>query len=80
VPPLTLPSTATKARVPTRPATDAPAAQTGTSGFGGATNSPLSLAIDTSASVNIDFKGTLASAADTITLQSYIIRVHRRTA
>jgi hypothetical protein len=49
-------------------------------GFGSAAVASQALAVDTTAPVNIVFDGTLTNAADTITLLSYMIRVHRRTA
>lgn len=64
-------------RVANRNATNAQVAFAGSgTGFGTSTsNAPVTSAIDTTANVDITITGQLANSADTMTLESYMIRV-----
>lgn len=50
----------------------------GSFGFGGATGAPIVPTVNTANAFDITIRGTLANAADILTLQSYIVRIHRR--
>lgn len=51
------------------------ASATGATAFGGATGATLALTLDTDSPLVIEFRGQLANAADSITLEDYVVEI-----
>jgi hypothetical protein len=69
-------STHSLARICNRGASSQVAFASATSGVGSSSGAPATAAIDTTAATSITLTAQLASAGETITLESYIVKVY----